>query len=148
VAGAAVAYIGLVLVAGLVAGCSKPEPPVNGYWVWNYSASGYVVRVVNSAGFVDTVETPAVSRLHRFLGNFPPQRVIVYDNSCSAKLADLSVPEGVDDANIVIDGTGAVSIPVAYDGLAPGTYPPGIVTMPPLPSGCLANIDGGSALAP
>lgn len=58
---------GMLAIAAVVSGCSEPEPPLNGYWVWNYSPSGYVVRVVDTNNYVDTIGVPGNATVERYL---------------------------------------------------------------------------------
>jgi hypothetical protein len=131
-----------------VTGCVfSPEPEANDSYVWNYSTSEYVVRVVDTAGANYDFTTPPTSWVHGFLKASPPKRVLVFDLSCAAKLADLTVPQGAHVADLVIDATGAMSISATYQGPATGAYE-NLAVPDPLPTGCSARMDGSNASSP
>jgi hypothetical protein len=97
-----------------------------------------VVRVVDADNYVDTIGIPGNSIVERYLRDAPPQRVVVFDQECKTKLADLQVGQGSHDPDIVISASGSISIPAA--GHAPrADADPRVVQRETPPPSCPAS---------
>jgi hypothetical protein len=97
--------VGLLAMSLAVTGCTNTSQ--YGFDVWNYSANRYVVRLTFQDGTAEVVAMPprAIVRNH---GLSDPQQAVVYDQTCSRKLATL--PLSGHWAYILVDTTGAISV--------------------------------------
>ena len=122
----------LVALSMLLEGCNgQTEWTPPGYTVYNYSSSSYIVRMTYAGGDVNYLVAPSLAKVGE-LWSSDPKKAVVYDESCLATLATVSVtgPSAV----IYIDEVGHVSTSKPQGLLSSAELPNG--RPGPVPSTC------------
>jgi hypothetical protein len=132
---AALTAIALLATALIVAGCDGlVEQTLYGYDVWNYTPNRYVVRVTFQDGTVTDRGVPPDGIMVDSSASAPRQ-VVVYDQTCSQKLA--TFPLTHNSPVILIDASGHISIPLEDMVRTPADPSP--ATPEPAASSCPAG---------
>ena len=122
----------LVALSMLLEGCNgQTEWTPPGYTVYNYSSSSYIVRMTYAGGTGNYLVAPPLAKVGE-LWSSDPVKAIVYDESCSATLATVTVTGP--SAFIYIDEAGHVSTSKPKGPLSSAYLPNG--RPGPAPSAC------------